>query len=283
MSVDIEEMVFRPTDGLNIALFLLIFSLYLLKFKRNIIKNYYLYMVIASSFLIALISATRGWILAFSFIFIVFEIFGRKDPAKALIRIMVPVILIVGITISVPNIRKQLTFSFQRMSTLETIAQGDITAGGTLKRMTERGPRVMSKFSQSPIIGFGFSNGYYNYRDGHVGNQTLLLNGGVIGFGIVIFFMLSYLATLYQRNRKLSKANSYKDSLIVFFISMLGIFIIHSTSRQILSFSTPVMDGVMYTLFFMLCASDLVMKEAHAEQLVHQVHEYEGLKLHYSY
>ena len=43
------------------------------------------------------------------------------------------------------------------MLTLEKMGKGDLALGGTLSRLTERGPKVMSKFYESPVFGFGFA------------------------------------------------------------------------------------------------------------------------------
>jgi len=119
---------------------------------------------------------------------------------------------------------------------LEDLVEGDPTAGGTLLRITERGPRVMREFRKSPIIGWGFSDYYFRHRDIHVGNQTMLLQGGVLGY---LFWMIIYIMILY----KIYSLGQYKynilyigKSYIIILLAMIASFVIHSSSTHMWGF-----------------------------------------------
>ena len=73
-----------------------------------------------------------------------------------------------------------------------------MTAEGTLIRITQRAPRVWNKYIESPIFGFGFSETGFSYNDGHVGNYTLLLQGGLAGMIIFIFFIISIIIFYFR-------------------------------------------------------------------------------------
>ncbi len=164
--------------------------------------------------------------------------------------------LLAIIAFSIPKINKQINNAFERVLTLEAIVEGDATAGGTLTRLTERGPRVMNKFYESPVFGFGFSNEFYEYWDGHVGNQTLLLNGGVVGYLLYIVFLFKMIS-FYYSNYKINKNNN----LFLLIALILCLVIIHSSSRIIFLYSLGVKTAL--ALSFMFYFSDYVVKQIH--------------------
>ena len=102
----------------------------------------------------------------------------------------------------------------------------------------------MNKFYESPIFGFGYSQDYYEYADLHVGNQTLLLNGGIIGFFIFMFFWLYFSYKLQIRSRL-----SGRKDLKVYIIGLIGILIINSASL-IFSYSISVSNALFQSLLF---------------------------------
>ena len=69
-----------------------------------------------------------------------------------------------------------------------------------------------------------------------VGNQSILMIGGILGycaiFSIIIYFMLK----LYILSKKLDNDNIYKNSLIILVFSFIVLFIIHSSSGQIFGY-----------------------------------------------
>jgi hypothetical protein len=109
-----------------------------------------------------------------------------------------------------PQIGNQVEVASKRLATIGDLARGDLTAGGTLSRLTERGPRVMEGFKNSTIIlGAGYSDLYFEYADGHVGFQNILLHSGVIGF----FIFISFAATLFFTPLRILKKFSYRYDL----------------------------------------------------------------------
>ena len=112
-------------------------------------------------------------------------------------KIALVFIVLISIVLTIPKINLQILQVVERTLTMEDLAKGDLTAGGSLSRLTERGPRVMKKFYEQPVLGYGFSEEYYKFLDGHVGNQSLLLNGGIIGFIIISYFHFIIFSLLY--------------------------------------------------------------------------------------
>ena len=260
--IDIEGEMNRIIYGTNILLLGFIGSLYFLLTKDpdTHFNKYYLYSIISIIVVSVIISGTRGWIIGVLFMLFIFIIILAKSNLKIIAGVLLPVIILFNISV----VNLQIDKSLQRLETVLSLIGGDLTAEGTLKRIDVRGVRVLNKYYESPLVGFGFSQIYHEYRDYHVGNHTLLLNGGIIGYTLFIYFGLYYVISLYKRNRTLSKSNSYKNSLIVFVLGFVGMFIIHSTSASVYRFEVGFQAGVMLVIFFSF--SDVIHKEATLEE-----------------
>jgi hypothetical protein len=159
------------------------------------------------------------------------------------------IIALIAIISQVSVIKNQILNAWNRLSTLEKVAEGDISAGGTASRFDERAPRVMQGFKESTILsGAGFSKLYYEYADGHVGYHNMLLNAGIIG--MLLFFIL--IAKAFTLPYNLSKSRNIsvqsKNELKASFLLLLALLIIN-TGTQTLGY-TP--DGANRYLLMVL-------------------------------
>ncbi len=190
------------------------------------------YSVVFASLAMAVLSATRGWIIGFSIILILGFLLTGITKAKRIAEFALIVLPLLYIAVTNPTIKDQLIFSRERLGKMESITQGDLSAGGTLQRLDLRSNRVMDGWRQNPIFGWGLSDTGYLYGDGHVGNQSLLAMSGVIGFvllnGFLVFFSIKLINIYFSSGR----FNSRDKSLLVFIIFLSGWFFIHSTSGQ---------------------------------------------------
>lgn len=137
------------------------------------------------------------------------------------------------------------------ISTLEKLVAGDITAGGTLARLDIRGPRVMNKFWQSPILGWGFANGYYEYADGHVGHQNILLNVGIVGYLFVNGLFIYLCIKIWSLCRKVEAEGLLKRAPLVYIGALIAVYVIHTSSTQFWGFDMYY-DQIKKVLFFSL-------------------------------
>lgn len=239
---DISVGTVRTVYGPFILLISLILSMVLISLKDNTwFKKQYLWIIMFTSSMSIFMSATRGWIVAVAIILFGFAVINSVKFLKAFSAALFALIIL----FSIPQINTQIMGSFDRVLTLEALAKGDLSAGNTLSRLTDRGPRVMNKFYESPVIGFGFSNDFYEYQDGHVGNQTLLLNGGVVGFALYLFFILFLLSRYYKEFRHRSNI-----AVMIFGFGLLAIIAIHSSSRAVFAYSMGVETAISLGLFF---------------------------------
>lgn len=215
-------------------------SLFYILQNNTVFKRVFLNFIAFVCFLSVVICATRGWIIGFSIILIVF-LFIKASSIKTVIFGFLLLLFMVFIS---PILKKQLDLALDRFSTVQLLLEGDVTAGGTLSRIDDRSPSVLKKFNEKPVFGWGFSEEYYKYADGHVGNQNLLLNAGIIGYFIFLVFWLSFLKYC------LKNYNIYTRAELIFGATLLGIFFIHSSSRFMFSYAMGTETSFGLSIFF---------------------------------
>lgn len=232
---------------LNISVFVLALFFYA-KTRQN---NTYLSILIGICVFSIFLSGTRGWIIAYFCVLVLFFVNQGGIKVRQLGSIIIPVALVLAL-IQIPVVKTAVDSVTQRTQTIYALAEGDLTADGTLKRYDQRAPRVMSKFPESPLFGFGFSDEYWEYGDGHVGHQNLLLQTGIIG--TLLFYLLIFsffFQVLIYRKMMVSKTE--RQAVMVFLIAIVGVILIHSSSTQfigyILMFS-QIEKMLFYAVFF---------------------------------
>lgn len=259
-TMDINSGINRVFYGPTISLLCMLGAMYFISLKDKTANNKYYYFILLLNFLMVILSGTRGWILSYSTMVILFYLFVLRNPFSLIKQGLLSAIVFILLLVYFPSISKQIEYSFERFQTVKALARGDLTADHTLIRLDVRGPRVLNKFWERPVFGFAFSQEFYQYADQHVGHHTLLLNGGIVGYALFLFFWIYFNLFLYFKNKHLQNNNLYKDSLFVFIIIFIGIFIIHSSSAMIFGFFINVPMGIMLALVF--CFTDTVYKES---------------------
>jgi O-antigen ligase len=231
--------LFRIFSAHFINFFLLVMSLYYLSQKKIVLNRNLLIAITFIGSMSLFLAASRGWILGLLIIFSSFFFISGFGLLKQLLRVIVIVgILMIIITNVFPMIFAQGSMAFQRLLTLEYLFEGDLTAGGTLGRITIRSPRVMAVWRESPIIGWAFSSNYHSYADIHVANQTNLLNFGILGFIAITLIYFSIVLKTYHKGRDPAVKRSIENSSLVFVFTLLSLFFIHSTSGMLWGFGS---------------------------------------------
>jgi hypothetical protein len=228
---------FRVLYNQGITMLSLFGALYFLVFKqRSKFKDSYLYLIIVLTFALAFLSATRGFILSTGFIIFLFFIFVQKLNVKQVFVFSIFFISLLLIGLSNRKVSTQIQFSIDRLLTLNSLAEGDISAGGSLIRLSERGPRVMKAWSESPVLGAGFSNKFFEYDDFHVGNQNILFHAGIVGFALMSGFVFYFISKMLGGYFNSSSNNPFSSTFLVFVVFLTGWIIVHSTSGQLFAF-----------------------------------------------
>jgi len=251
-----ETDIVRVSHAAHLLFILIFFALFYLSRERKIFNNTYLNLIIIIGFFTILLSATRGWIIALLILFSSVFFMKGYNLMKQFIRMCVIMgILIYIVQVFYPSFLFQISKSFERLSTLEALTEGDLTAGGTLVRLTERGPRVMKEFKESPIIGWGFSNHYFAYGDMHVGNQTMLLQGGIVGytFWMVIILLIFYNIFIY--GRLYCVRLSIGSGIYVILFALIATFAIHSSSMQMWGFYGHSQATIFHWTYILMVAN----------------------------
>jgi hypothetical protein len=246
-----SEKLIRPVWGHFILFIAMFFALYYIVKNDKYFNRLYLLIIVFACYVSAFIGATRGWILSFSFILFMFIIaYSTTGNLLLVIRSIVVLIILLALLITFSDaFRIQTSLASERLSTLEYLLKGDITAGGTTSRLTYRSDKVMDVFRLHPVFGNGFSNITFKAMDQHVGNQNMLMEGGIIGYLINLNIVLYavFLSAKYHWLNKRKK--NYKGELLLLIIFLLGLLIIHSSSTGILGYTIYIIHPE--TLFFM--------------------------------
>jgi len=188
---------------------------------KTVFNISWLNIILAASFLSISISATRGYWLGISLI-LFFYLF-RFYNARNLFQIIIIISLFFFLLNISPKLKTQIYGAKSRISTLELLLQGDFTAGRTLIRITKRQPKVINKYKEHPLLGFGFSKDFFKYQDVHVAHASILLNSGILGYLLWVLFWLFYIFYNFtlMRRKLISKDLSLIN--ILSFIALLGI------------------------------------------------------------
>jgi len=241
-----QEDLIRIIGGIFLAFYSMIIGLFYLATKQSGIKNWYLWLVVLSSWFFILNSATRGWMLASIFLMFSFGVFNIVRNSLNMTTIFSLILLIFLVYIALPGALKQnLNSAFNRFSTIASIAEGDLTVEGTAYRWNVRGPHTLTRFKESPVVGFGYSSVTFDYYDNHVGNHSLLLTGGVIGLIIVWMTVFRIILFLFRLNGKI-----YESGLFVFGLTLVAIMVIHSTSRGMIGYIMSADSAFFLCLIF---------------------------------
>ena len=243
--------VSRSASAVYITFFLFVQSFFYFLWKYKTFSRYYLATIIFTALLTIFFTATRGWIIAFIFFSLGALLFlSGNRILKQTIRIgAIAVLLLLGLQYYFPIVKRQIKLSYERVSTLQTMTEGDITAGGTVSRISERSPRVMAKVWGSPIIGCGFSTDYYQYADGHVGNQTIMLNVGILGYLYLTGLLFYFCYKIWRLSRMDIVVLRYGTAPKIYLLGLLAVFIIHSSSSQFWGYDMGY-DPLQKTIFF---------------------------------
>lgn len=262
--VDVAEgHASRSYSAVYIILFSIIQALFFVFGKKDLINKNYLSLIIFTGAFSVFLAATRGWIIAIAFMLVsVLLFFGFSREATRWFRLAVLSVAVFFIVESLfPVVHEQVKGSSQRMSTLEALAKGDVTARGTLKRLDVRVPRVLNKFWESPVIGWGFSSEYQRYQDSHVGQYNLLLQVGVIGYvffnGLFVVFCLK----IWRMGKNPYIRKVHGKAMGIYILGMLAGFIIHSTSVQFwgINMGFDHMQKVLFWCFFFTSVNALYL------------------------
>jgi len=244
---DPDQLV-RTIYGITFAHLAVVGGLLYLNKAKKVMHPLLPYSGVILGVLNIIFSGSRGWILATFFLLVTFTFFMIPRVLKN-IYIFIPIF---GITFFVawntPYVHNQITGAYDRILHREYLL--DLNPDTTEIGRVQRGERVMGKFRESPILGFGFSEEGREFTDSHTGNQSLLLYFGIIGYILFLNFWFGFLKKVLSTDQLLKPKNPEFRINVLITLSFLSIFIIASTSNAALHPFIATGGALWYGLIF---------------------------------
>ena len=262
-----------PSGYINIRL-AYVFAFVLLESKENIVPKLYSYLIILISLSSVIISATRSAIIMYIFIFIAYFVFiARKKPNVFLqIFISSAVFIMLLDTFNVLDLNNILDSSYNRFVGAVSMEDGSVKAEDTFdNRISNRLPILWDNIKKSILIGYGFSDKYFNIYDGHLGGVFVgLLQAGVFGYSLYVIFIINIYRKCFWYIKKIPKDSSFYGIIKVFTLSFIGYMIVNLSVDPIFvlnSFTVP------QDVFIHLVIASLFINMAVREQILKKIEQ----------
>lgn len=227
----------RFITGVSFGFTCFVAALYFLTKHKDRFNNAYLLFIAILVMLQAILSATRSYSIAYLVIFAGFLLIQRIRQLPQIILLSTLILLsLFQLTSKSDLLKTQVDASYKRLITVRSLLSGaDPDAAASDSRLSGKTPRVLNKFAESPVLGFAFSDEYYENADDHVAIPNLLLNLGVVGFLIFHGIFIS----LIIKTSGVKKGGKISPETKLFFLGLFGILLVHLMGRQIFGFTLP--------------------------------------------
>jgi hypothetical protein len=242
----------------------IVFGLASYNSSNPIMRKNMLITFIAIAFFSIFLTGTRGWILGILLVFAYFLVAGTRNRTKPILIIFIFALLFYLVIVTIPQVNTIFNSTIERLMKLGSLAEGDITAGGTLARLNQRLPMMMPGIQKSPIIGWGFTNTFVRYHDIHVGWANQWLQMGLVGIFIFIYFIVRFWVNNVKLGKRLSTQNPFKQSMKILNGGLLCLLVVHMTTRCQFNFTlgtSPLMLTITYFIF-----TDMWMRKSYEEE-----------------
>lgn len=230
------------TTGYIIMRLAFVFAFVLLENKDRLVSNLYLLLVILISISSVVIAATRSAITMFLFIFITYFITIAKKKPHILIQVFIIGVVFIFLldVVNVFNLNDIVGTSYKRFIGAVSVEEGTVRAEDTFdSRITQRLPVLLEEISNSLFIGYGFSDKYFQYYDGHLGGVLVgILQVGIFGYIIYVVFIVNIFQKCFKYIRKLPDNNSLLIPIKVFTLSFFGYLMVNLTVDPIFVLNT---------------------------------------------
>lgn len=263
-----------PTGYMNMRL-AFVFAFALLESRENIVPKFYSYLIIFLSLSSVLISATRSAIIMLLFIFIFYFIFIAKKKPNLFFQVFVSaaVFIILMDAVNLVNFNNILGSSYKRFVGAVSIEEGSLKAEDTFdNRISNRLPVLWENISNSVLIGYGYSDKYFIYYDGHLGGVLVgLLQVGIFGLVIYTIFLINLFRKCFWYIRRIPDDNSMLGIIKVFTLSFFGYMIVHLTVDPIYVLNSSTMPQdifihlVLASIFINMAIREQVLKRKAVE------------------
>jgi hypothetical protein len=265
-----EAGALRSTvGGITLVMFSYVFSLFKLQYAKNEVKKFYLWVIAVVCFLSVLISGTRAYIIMFSFMLLCYIVFLRKR-VRRFVQLAAIVFVVIIVAINVSPLRSGINNALTRVDQLSAIAKGQYYRAPTFeRRFGERLPRLMVGLKQNWTLGWGYSDMYLAFSDGHVGNFNLLLQVGIVGFGLFCYFWVRYFGMIFGARRRVNSSNVFKDSLLILVFAFAAMLVAHFSTYYM--FGLTGMESGIFFVSIYIAISESIVRDSNNRVLSHGV------------
>jgi hypothetical protein len=253
-----------------------VFAFVFLYNKNYVIPRIYPLSIIIIIISSTVISATRSATIVMVFIFVMYFIFVAKRRPNILLQIfimLVTIVLILDFT-RVLDLNNILDSSYRRFIGAVSIQGGDIKAEDSFdNRISNRLPLLIEAINKSLIIGYGFSDKYFEYLDGHLGGVPVgLLQVGIFGYIFYLVFIYNIFKKCIIYIKKLPKNNTHITTIKVFLIGFVAYLLMNFTTEPIFVLNTSTMPQdilihlIIASLFIYLALKEQAMKKLESKK-----------------
>jgi len=225
------DTVRAVANGYPIIILSFIFTFVLLERRINFSSKSYLYIIIVLTTTSVMISATRQTIIMFAFMFVLYFLFINKSKPGILLQLVffVAIFFFLLDIFNFIDLNKIFGASFNRLTGAVYYQAGELEAEDTLDyRLSVRLPIILQNISKSLFLGFGFSDKYFEYHDGHLGGIFVgILQMGILGYSALIYFVFYVFKKSIKIVRKFGNENTNTKTIQSILVGMSGYILVN--------------------------------------------------------
>jgi hypothetical protein len=248
------------------------FAFVFLDNEERIVPKYYALLVILTSILSVIIAATRTPIIIFILTFIIYFVFIAKKKPNIIIQVFILIVIVVSLLdfVKVFNLGDIINSSFKRLIGAVSIEQGTMKVEDTFdNRLNVRLPILLNAVKNSFLIGYGLSDKYFEYYDGHIGGVLIgFLQVGIFGYTMYLVFIYNIFKKCFYYIRKLAGNNSSLIIIKVFTLNFLAYLFLNFTVEPIFVLNT---STAPQEIFILLVVATLFINFAIKEQKLYMM------------
>ncbi len=227
-----EESIRSLAPGYSIVVLSFIFCLVLYDSVDRMTSKVYLIVIMLLGTLSMFISATRQSIIMFALMFILYVIFVLKNKKSFLVQfsIIMVIIFFVFDYFNILDLNFTLSAVFNRLTGAIQIQNGTFEAEDTLDhRLSYRLPLLWSYIKQSIILGYGYSDNYFKYYDGHIGGiMVAMLQAGITGLIAYTFYVVKVYRVTVFYIKKYGEKNTITNTLKSLLVGISGFVLLNT-------------------------------------------------------
>lgn len=250
------ENIRAIANGHSIVILSFIFALALMGDSDKYASKGYLSLIIIVAFLSVIFSATRQSMIMLGFMFILYLIFVNKVKPGLVLQLFFAGLILFFIidVLNIFNISKIINASFDRLTGAVNISKGSIETEDTLDyRLSVRLPVILESIKGSFFLGYGFSDKFFLYNDGHLGGVLVgVLQMGVIGYSALTLFI----GMIYRKSisfvKRIGERNTTSAIIKSLLIGMSGYFLLNLFINPTIVFNVRAQPQEFFILIVLL-------------------------------